>query len=449
MKADLDVSVDLDNSVRPCLADPKTSWWSLSVAAKGGQAVLGQGFFAGAHFLANILLARCLPPAQYGIFALAYASFLLLSMLYCGFMYEPVIVYGSGRYADQFGSYMGLLLRTTYAMLIPASLTILVASLVIGHFYSRDVSRAFVALALAAPPVLTTWLGRARLYAQLNPSRVAVGGGIYFCVLAGLLFAFLAGDMLSPSTTFLGMGAAGLLTSSFFLFQVRAPETGTKDLKIGPVVRDHWHYGRWAIAAYGAAWFPDNIYYTLLAARGGLGGTAALRALVNLASPATQTLAALSAVLIPVLVRRSRQGGILRMKKTASFLLLLLVPGCVLYAGLLWLCRTTLFRVLYSGRYEQYSGWSLFIVALLPLSTTASTVFGAGLRALENPQAVFWCYITASAATVLVGLPLALRLGVSGAACGLLISSLATAVSMAWFFRRSANKKAESLESQS
>lgn len=70
-----------------------------------------QALFAGANFLVSILLARWLKPAAYGAFSLAYAIFLLLGTVHTGLWTEPMLVYGSGRYRENFPAYQQILLR--------------------------------------------------------------------------------------------------------------------------------------------------------------------------------------------------------------------------------------------------------------------------------------------------------------------------------------------------
>src|SRR5260370_35171127 len=48
-------------------------------ATKGALAIGDQTFFAGTHFLLNVVLARWLTPVEYGAFALTYSVFVLLS----------------------------------------------------------------------------------------------------------------------------------------------------------------------------------------------------------------------------------------------------------------------------------------------------------------------------------------------------------------------------------
>jgi O-antigen/teichoic acid export membrane protein len=232
------------------------------------------------------------------------------------------------------------------------------------------------------------------------------------------------------------MGAAGVLSNVFFVSQLPSKSSSSKKLTFNLVAADHWRYGRWAVASALAAWFPDNIYYALLPARTGLEGAAALRALINLINPAFHTLVALSGFLIPVLVKHARQGGLSKMTSTMKTSVVLLLPGTLIYFGVLLVARPFLFHTIYAGRYAQYSGWPLLLVGIIPVTTGMVVIFSTALRALEKPNTVFWCYLAAGLICVLVGLPLTVYEGVAGAAGGLVITSSVALISMAWAFHR-------------
>jgi O-antigen/teichoic acid export membrane protein len=411
----------------------------LSVSSKAGLAVLGQALFAGSHFLVNVFLARWLSPEQYGAFALAFACFLLFSMLYSACIYEPMIVFGSSRYADGFKGYLSLLVRSNLVMLAAVSVSMLAVSFLLGRLYSASVQHAFAALALAAPFVLLTWLGRGGFYARLRPGGAAVAGAFYFCILIGVLVVLRERNQLSPVTAFLGMGLAGLVSAMFLLVRLGFHWRRTPDgLTLRAVTADHWRYGKWAVASALVAWFPDNIYYAVLPAMSGLEGSAALRALINLINPVLHTVAALSAVLIPTLVRHRDRSGIVGMTRTMRTLLALLVPASLGYAVLLLWFRSPLFQMLYNGNYRQYSGVPVLLVGAIPIAVGAVMVLGAGLRAVERPDCIFWAYVVASLSTLCIGLPLSRKLGVVGAAAGMLISSCVAALSLAWLYYRRA-----------
>jgi len=420
-------------------AQARLPWFPrvVSAATTGSLAILGQALFAGANFLANVLLARWLTPDQYGAFALAYACFLLFLMLYSACIYEPLIVFGSGRYASEFPGYFGLLIRGNAYVLATLGGLMLATSVLLSFLFPNGVGRDFMALSLAAPFVLVTWLGRGGFYAQLKPGEAAWGGAFYFFTFVGALGLLRQYGKLSGSTAFLGMGAAGLVSNVFLFSRLRVKgKRFSGGFRLRDVARDHWDYGRWALATAAVAWFPDNIYYAILPGRAGLAGTAGLRALVNLFNPVLHTQVALSAVLIPVLVRRKQRLGVAGMVRTLRILLALVVPASAAYLAVLWWLRPSLFQLAYNGKYREYSGLPFLLVGLLPVMTSATVVFGSALRAIERPKLIFWGYATAGTSALILGLPLARMFGVTGAAIGLLISSSIATFGLAWLLHR-------------
>jgi O-antigen/teichoic acid export membrane protein len=411
----------------------------IAASSKAGLAVLGQALFAGSHFLVNVFLARWLSAEQYGAFALAFSCFLLFSMLYSACVYEPMIVFGSGSYATSFRSYLGILVRSNLVLLAAVSASMLAVSLLLGRMYSSSVQHAFAALAIAAPFIMLTWLGRGGFYARLQPGEAAVGGIFYFATMVGVLYLLRHANQLSPGTAFLAMGLAGLVSSLYLLIRLSSQSHHVSDqVTLQVVAKDHWRYGKWAVVSAVVAWFPDNIYYAVLPALSGLGATAALRALINLINPILHVLYALSAVLIPTLVRHRGRSGIAGMTRTMKTLLGLLIPVSVVYLATLWGFRVALFRIFYGGNYSEYSGLPILLVGLIPIAAGAAMVLGAGLRAIERPSSVFWGYVAASVSTVFLGLPLAYVWGVAGAAGGMLISSSTGAFSLGWLYHHRA-----------
>jgi O-antigen/teichoic acid export membrane protein len=415
-----------------------------SAATTGGLAILGHGMFAGAHFLMNVLLARWLPPDQYGAFALAYSGFLLFLMLYGACVYEPLIVFGSGRHARRFQEYFGLLARGNVLVLATLSCLMLGSSFLLSRFLPSGVERDFNALALAAPFVLVTFLGRGGCYARMKPGEVAWGGAFYFFALLTAIVMLHLGGRLSGSAAFLVMGLAGLTASAFLLYRLGFGWRGASGtLRMKQVCGDHWSYGRWALASAVVSWFPQNIYYALLPVNTGLEGAAALRALTNLINPVLHTGSALAAVLVPVLVRHHQQGGITRVRTTMRTLAAILIPGSAAYLLILWLGRSMLFQLLYAGKYQEYKTWPLLLTGLVPMTATAAIIVGSALRALEKPELIFWSYAASTLSVIVLGVPLTLHSGVLGATGSLCFSSFVAAAIMAWCFHRAASTQPE------
>jgi O-antigen/teichoic acid export membrane protein len=362
-------------------------------------------------------------------------------------VYEPLIVFGSGRHAERFQEYFGLLARGNVLVLAGFSCLMLASSFLLGRFLPNGVEADFRALSVAAQFVLVTLLGRGGFYARMQAGEAAWGGVFYFVTLIAAIALLRWDDRLSGSTAFLSMGLAGLVSNAFLLYRIGFRWrifSGT--LRMKQVWGDHWGYGRWALASAVVAWFPQNIYYALLPAKTGLEGAAALRALTNLINPVLQTLAALAAVLIPALVRHYQQGGIMKMRSTMRMLTVLLIPASVVYLLVLWFGRSLLFQLLYAGKYQEYKTWPLLLTGLVPITVTAAIIIGSALRALEKPKWILWSYVASTVSVIVIGLPLTSHSGVLGATGSLFMSSLVAAIAMAWFFRRATSAGSQDLE---
>ena len=75
-------------------------------SSRGFWAILDQALFALSNLLVNVLLARWLPPAEYGAFVTAYTVLLLVSVAHSAFLAEPMLVFGSDKYAASFSHYL-------------------------------------------------------------------------------------------------------------------------------------------------------------------------------------------------------------------------------------------------------------------------------------------------------------------------------------------------------
>ena len=407
---------------------------------KGSLAVLDQGLFASSNFLLNVLLARWLAPADYGAFALAYSVFLLLLVFHSAILTGPMLVFGPGKYRERFPEYLGILLRGHFALMLPGAALLTAVAFLLGWFYSPAVERAFLALAIAAPLILLLWLLRRAFYVRLNPGWAAVGGGVYLLILLASALTLRAAGRLTPATGLLAM-AAGSLIACLLLLVLLRPTLATDASATRAVAADHWRYGKWCAAGAGPGWVTDSIYYLVLPAWVGLAEAGVLKALLNLAQPALQSISALGVLLLPILVRDRDCGGPRAMKRTIKLSLALFILGSVCYLALLWGFRLQIFHVLYAGKYAAYASWPLLLVGLLPFAQSLPNVMGNALGALEKPNLVFWSCVGSGAVALALGVPLASSLGVVGALIGLVVSYVVMGVLMLFFLMRSVHRE--------
>jgi O-antigen/teichoic acid export membrane protein len=413
---------------------------SVPWVAKGSLAITDQGLFASSNFLLNVLLARWLAPADYGTFALAYSVFLLLLVFHNALLTAPMLVFGAGKYRERFPEYLGILLRGHFGLMLPGAALLAAAAFLLGRLYSPAVERTFLALAIAAPFILLLWLLRRAFYARLNPGWAAAGGGVYLVILLAAALALRAAARLTPATGFLAMAAASLGTCLIFLGRLR-PTWATDSSSTRAVAADHWRYGKWVAASAGPGWLTEGIYFLVLPVWVGLAEAGALKALMNLAMPALQSMAALGVLLLPILVHDRDSGGPRAMKKTMRLALALFLLGSTCYLALLRGFRHEIFHFLYAGKYVAYATWPLLLAGLLPLAQSLPVVVGAALWALERPDLTFWSSVASGSVALALGVPLASSLGVGGALVGLMASYALMGVVMLFFLKRSARRE--------
>lgn len=410
--------------------------WLVTWGTKGGLALTDQALFAGAQFVLNILLARWLAPAEYGAFAVAYSVYLLASGVHSALLVEPMMVFGSGRYFEKRRSYLGIVLRGHWLLTVSAGLILFGVGLLAGRLNSRPVGHALCALGLALPLMLVLWVTRRAFYIEMRPGRAAAGSAVYFCGLVAVAWWLRTEKVLTPTSAIFGMGVAALLAAFFQLGWLRSQWFHTSaELSAGQIASEHWGYGRWVLASVFPSWTLLGLYYLVLPIWFGLGASGALKALMNLAMPASHSLVATGALVLPLLVRHRNRGGYRLLQQTVRRITGLLVGGTGLYLLFVWFFRVQIMSLLYGGKYLEYSGIPVFLVGLVPLVTACGVTFSAALSACERTDRVFWANVVASIFAVSLGLWLTATWGVSGAVAGYL-ASYAVLVVVFWLFYR-------------
>jgi O-antigen/teichoic acid export membrane protein len=413
----------------PPTAGTLTSVWDTvkSWILKCSTAIMDHGLISASNFLLGIVLARYLGPEQYGAYALAFSTFVLLSLIHSALAMEPMSVFAPSIYRKTLREYLGLLLWVQLA----ASAFIVVCGGVggavfrllgePGHFIS-----AFEGIALASPCVLIFWFARRAFYLQLRPAQALIGSLVYSAVLSFGIWALTSGHLLSPFAAFVVMGAAAFLTTLLLIFLLRptiSRKTIAKVLSVREVAARHWEYGRWAFASALFIWVPWNGFYSVVAHYSGLAESGALKALLNLAMPMTQTFAAFSLLFISQAARLGHEKGWEAVKIQAWRIAGLNTLGSSAYWLLVCVFRTKLINFMYAGHYKE-------ITHLVPVVAVASILSGAAMgptisiRAMRSPANVAAIHFGSSLVCVLVGIPACRAWGMRGAALGILLSSV-------------------------
>lgn len=418
--------------MEPSITAPSTA--SESIAArlavrfawlkKGTLAILDQALFAGSNFLINILLARSLPRAQYGAFALAFSVLLLIGGIHSASITEPMMVFGPGKFADGYRKYLGILVYGHFGLTLPLGALLCAVGVEIGSTTNSPVGRALEACGIAVPLILFLRFARLGFYVKLKPAWSIAAGAIYCGLIVAVAWSLLRVKQLTPMNALIGMGASGFIVALVFLSRLRPTWQRKEGPDLSNVAKEHWKYGRWSVATDLSSWVPANIYYVVIPLWFGLAGSADLKALLNLMLPVQNCIAGLSMILMPSLVYDLRELGTKGMNRTMISHFSVLAGIACVYSSALWISGPFLLHLLYGGKYDALSRGLILLSGLLPLGAAAISIVGNGLRALERPNFIFWCYLAAAVVSVALGIPLTAFFGVVGALIGMCLTSL-------------------------
>ncbi len=341
---------------------------------KGGLAILDQGLFSGANFLANILLARWLPPEEYGAFAVALSVFHLLASLHTAVLTEPMMVFGAGKYRDRFREYLGIVLYGHWVVSIMIALLLGIAALTIKNLGSPSMAHALAGLALASPFLLLFWLSRRGCYVYSYPLWGVIGSAVNLVVMLIGLFTLWQVELLFSLSGLLLLGiGAGIASLSLLRFLCPRLVNPIGNLMSTEIVKDHWKYGSWNLIATGIYWASGYTINFLVPIFLGLKAAALLQVVSALFSPLNLILQSSSLMILPSLASlRERRISIARRTFTIG---LLLSAICLLYSVLV----TTFYEsiavpVLFEGKYTGGYVCAIFLGLHYAVSSLVSTV---------------------------------------------------------------------------
>ena len=410
---------------------------------KGGLAVVDQGLVTGSNFLISILLARWLTVEEYGAYAVAFAVYLLIIMLYQSLLLEPMSVYGPSAYGDRLRSYF----KSLWSLHLLASLVIFFLLLISAGiaFHIRPESSlggALAGIALAAPVVLLSWLVKRAFYLQLTPGPPAAAAVVYCgLVLGGLAIAHMY-RLLSPFSAFLLMGIAALGSSIPLAgYLMRGLPSAAGPVSVSETWLRHWGYGRWAVASSALQWVPNSIFYPIVSSVSGMAEAGQLRALMNFSSPVFQGYTALVSLLLPYAARVHHQKGSAGSGVLSRRISWLFVSGAIVYWCVLLVFREPAFHALYSGKYKEVT-YLLPIVALSSIFWCAFVGPATALRAMDSPASILVAVSIASVVSAGVGVPATWAFGITGALWAMAVSQLLGFVSVQLLLRQKIHKAA-------
>ena len=401
--------------------------------------LLDQGLTSGAGFGVNLLLARWMPTAVYGAFAVAYAGYLFVSGFHNVLVVEPLSVQGPSRYADNLQAYF----RTqiiVHAFLVSAlSAVTLTIGLALRWFLpGSPMVGAVLGGGLALPFLLLLWLARRMCYVAQRPSVALLGSGTYPLLAFGGFIALEHLGKLNPFTAFVLMSAGSGVAAVLLLWRLglgKGPWKRRSSLSCGSVCRDNWSYGNWLTLTTVLSWFSVQAQVFLAASLLGLTAAGTLRALQLPALAMSQVIAAGIQIILPSLSRELGRGDFHRLHRKVVVTSTFLATVGALFVLSLLMFSSQAEQLFYGGKYKAHA-WLLPVLGLVPVFTGFSAGFSFALRALGKSAHELLAYVLSSLTALVTSAVLMPHWGLPGGVASVVSSTGVLAAAVYFSYRR-------------
>lgn len=399
------------------------------VNGEGFWALADQGVVSLGTFITNILVARSLPPAEYGVYALIFGILLFLNNLHASLITYPLSI--KGATADK----TGLSCLATSSLILTAVLALILSLGVFGATWAVDKLQ----LAPLVVVALLLWqfqetLRRAFM-AHLNHRKALWGDALSYLGQAGMVWILAQKGQISFEVVF-GIIA---LTSGVAVV-VQATQLGLKMaawVEVWYLAKSFCGIGRWVLLTNLMNIFTIQAFPWALALFHGPEETAVFQALGNILGVSHPVIFSITGLIVPAVARARFKGGMRAAQRVALGYAaqggVLLLP---FYAGLALWPKGAL-RLFY-GSGSPYLEFET-VLHLFVLNYTfiyLGYVLGALLNGLEKTWLVFLAQLATAVTCVFLGLPLAASVGVMGALWGLVCSALVRVITSLFFLRR-------------
>lgn len=412
--------------------------------SNGAWAICDQALYVLSAIALNLFLARQLSQEEYGMFTVIYAGLMFIGAIYVALIIEPMQVFADGRFRQSKSDYMKWLWHKHWLLTFISCAVSFSIGVLFFLFGKPSLGKSFMLLGLVAPFALLSWLSRRAAYVYSKPAQAAISSGVYFLLtVIGLLSLHLFGKLTVFSSLVL-LGISSALTSSVLFISLRRNDTNKNErLNHAEALNSHWQYGRWAILTALLMWLPLN-FFVVYFSRHDLAASGSWKAITNLYLPAFQANAALSALILPALVRKlENTNAFLRMLWESLFGIIFIA---LIYSIFLFLFGNQLVHILYAGRYDAQSSL-LKLLILMPVLDACCVVLSSALRACEKPQVVLYANLVGVFVLITTGIFLTQTRGLEGAAIATILSGAITAACLFYAVKKSTVQSQTCIES--
>lgn len=282
------------------------------------------------------------------------------------------------------------------------------------------------------PLLLLIWLARRVFYVCQRPVLAMWSSALYsIFMLFGLWLSFKL-SMLTPFVSLFIMGGASFAGSIPAFVWVR--EGGGGKFSLRDLLKSHWNFGKWILAASIFSGAGGQMYVFVTAGMLGLAAAGALRAMSNFFLPMAQAITAIALLGISTLSIDYGRRDLKSMQVKGMFLTVSLTGMAVFYEFVLWVGAAPLEQWLYGGKYAEYR-WLISILGLIPIFMALTTGLSLVLRAIQKPESYFIVSFATTVASILFGIILTEKWHLGGAAISMAATYFVGFLVTLWLYR--------------
>jgi O-antigen/teichoic acid export membrane protein len=409
----------------------------------GSESVLArsdQGFFSGAgfwsmadqgvvsagNFFTTILLARCLLPAEYGVYALLFGLILMMNGFHSAFIWYGMSLLGASRSEAELRPLAGGSLVLTAALAV-------VLGIALGStavYFHRAPLASWLLLALLFWQIQETT--RRALMCRLRFRDALWGDALSYLGQTACIAVLFFVHRLTIASAFGVMSATSAAAALLQAAQLKlTPPDFRGAFRLLP---EFWDTGRWALLVSVAQAFIGQALLWFLALAG-TAEVASFQSVLNLLRATNPVMFGIGSVLLPTVAAQAGKpaAGLYAARRYGLLGALVLLP----YFALLFVFPGLTLRLFY-GVGSPYVGLGLVLRLLVVGSAFAyvTYILGSYYYGLSKSYIVFRSQLVAVAFTVVAGLVLVMKAGVLGAAVAYVLTFTAQTGVLVWFLRQ-------------
>lgn len=411
-------------SVSPPLSISATARCFISPAARrASMAMFDQGIVSGASFAATVLVGRACGEEALGLYSLGFTLLILIRGVQESLVLTPYTIRMARLPARRRRSYAGSALvhsgLTALASMVALGAGGLTLSAAIGL---PQFTAVLGILAITLPLVLLREVARRFSFAELRLGRAVQIDAVAAAGQLSLIAWLAAVGRLSAATALAALGmASGLSGATWLARSVRG--FAVRRQRITSDWQRNWSLGRWIFAEQMCGTANSYSLHWLLALLLGAAATgefAAAMAIVSLSNP---LILGLGNLLGPSTARALAAGGMPQMRRLIWSFTWRMAGCMLLFCPLMAICGNAALTALYGPAYAGH-GSALTLLAVALAVNALGMGADSGLRAAGRPRETFTASLVALLVTLVVGMCLAPRCGIVGAACAIVAGNL-------------------------